>query len=102
MGSRKKGRKKPYPHNLDIEEAIKEVLAKKPHIHPLDFPDEVRKKLQEKGFHTGLVSGKRIWKIYEEMVRKGRIYDVLGVVIPKSTEFNYIDLTDEEGDLNNI
>ena len=87
MGSRKKGRKKPYPHNSDIEEAIKEVLADKPHIHPLDFPDEVRKKLEEKGFYVGLVSGKRIWRIYEELVKKRGYPDVLGVVIEKPFRF---------------
>ena len=79
MGRRRKG-KKPYPCNTEIQEAILEVLSKKPYIHPLDFTDEVKKVLQERGFFTGLVTAKRIWRLYEEMVRKGRIYDILGVV----------------------
>ena len=73
------GRKKPYPHNRDIMEAIREALALNPFVSPLDFPDLVRKVLEEKGFYTGLVSDKRIWRLYAEMVKKRMIYDYLGV-----------------------
>lgn len=76
----RKGFKKPYPHNKEIEEAIKELLSKKPWTSPQEFIEEVKHTLGNKGYFTGLVSGKRIWKIYEEMVRRGRIYDILGVV----------------------
>lgn len=91
----RRGRRKKYPHNKDIEEAIRELLSKKPHIHPLDFIDEVKKVLEEKKFYTGLVSGKRVWRIYEEMVRKGRIYDILGVVTQTPKDLDSNDYTTE-------
>ncbi len=92
--TRRSGKKK-YPHNKDIEEAIKELLSRKPWIHPLDFTDEVKKILEEKKFYTGLVSGKRIWRIYEEMVRKRRIYDILGVVTQAPKDLNSNNYTTE-------
>ncbi len=99
MGSRKKGgkRKRAYPHNEDIAEVIVEVLSSKPWISPLDFVDEVRKKLEEKGFFTGLVSAKRIWRLYREMVEKGRISDVLGVVPGYGYVNPYEAFADEKG-----
>ncbi len=84
---RGRGRKLPYPHNKDIEEAIRRVIAKKPYLRPEEFYDEVIRELREMGFYPGLVTVKRVWRIYEEMVRKGRIPDVLGVV----PGYGYID-----------
>ncbi|MEZ0345039.1 MAG: hypothetical protein ABWK01_00580 [Infirmifilum sp.] len=75
--------KKPYPHNEDIREVILEVLGRDPLVKPDDFVDRVREKLEEKGFYSGLVTPKRVWHVYEEMVRKGDIYDYLGVVQEK-------------------
>ena len=71
--------KKPYPRNDDIAEAILEVVGI-PTLKPEDLPDRVRRVLEERGFYTGLVTEKRVWRIYETLVRRGRIYDVLGVV----------------------
>lgn len=71
--------KKPYPRNDDIAEAILEVTGI-PTLKPEDLPDRVRRVLEERGFYTGLVTDKRVWRIYETLVRRGRIYDVLGVV----------------------
>ena len=71
--------KKPYPRNDDIAEAIMEAMSA-PTLKPEDFPDRVRRVLEEKGFYTGLVTDKRVWRIYETLVRRGRIYDALGVV----------------------
>lgn len=51
-----------------------------PTLKPEDLPDRVRRVLEERGFYTGLVTDKRVWRIYETLVRRGRIYDVLGVV----------------------
>ena len=73
-------KRKPYPHNSDIADAIVSVLFNEPWIHPADFAEKVREELKKKGFYPGLVSDKRIWRIYEEMVRKGRMYDILQVV----------------------
>jgi hypothetical protein len=71
--------KKPYPRNDDIAEAILEVVGI-PTLKPEDLPDRVRRVLEERGFYTGLVTDKRVWRIYETLVRRGRIYDVLEVV----------------------
>jgi len=70
-------RKKPYPRNSDIEEAILYIYSRKPFIHPDEFPEEVKRTLKEKGFYTGLVTVKRIWRVYEEMIKKKRLYDFL-------------------------
>lgn len=78
MGSRKRGRKKPYPHNGDVREAIAEALSKV--LKPDDLPMKVREILEERGFYTGLLTDKRIWRIYEELARSGKIFDTLGVV----------------------
>ncbi len=72
--------KKPYPKNKDVQDAIMEVLSKEIIEHPEFFPDYVYKRLEEKGFYTKLLTVKRIWKIYEEMVKKKWLYDVLDVV----------------------
>jgi len=72
-------KKKPYPRNEDIAEAILEVLWKLPLIKPVDFYDLVISALKEKGFYTGLVNRKRVWKVYERMIRTGRIPDYLMV-----------------------
>ncbi len=72
-------RRKPYPRNKDIRQAIIEVLNEGL-IYPQELIEEVKKKLEERGFYAGLVSTKRIWRLYEEMVRKGFIPDYLDVV----------------------
>ena len=73
-------RKKPYPSNRDIVEAIREALATKHIEHPDEFPDAVIEVLEERGFETRHVTVKRIWRLYETMVRKGVIRDELGVL----------------------
>ncbi|MEM4443796.1 MAG: hypothetical protein QXJ21_00390 [Thermofilum sp.] len=73
-----KGRK-PYPRNSDIVEALKEVLSEVI-LSPDELPQRVRARLEEKGFYAGLVSNKRVWSLYEKLVREGRLPDSLGVV----------------------
>jgi hypothetical protein len=80
MTRRGKRRKKPYPHNSDIINAIMNVLSKEPFIRPIDFPDKVKAELEKEGFYIGLVSTRRIWRLYEEAVRRDILYDYLGVV----------------------
>jgi len=75
--------KKSYPRNSDIRSAILWVLSENPLISPNDFPSEVIALLKRKGFYVGLVNIKRIWRTYENMVRKGEIYDILDVVVEK-------------------
>jgi len=75
-----KRRKKPYPHDGDIAEALLRVLAEKPLIHPDDLVDEVKKALEEQGFYAGLVNARRIWRIYRRLVERGRMPDVLMVM----------------------
>ncbi|BAN89654.1 hypothetical protein [Aeropyrum camini] len=65
-------RKRRYPSNSDIAEAIKE-LASFAKLDPESFPEKVREKLEEEGFYTGLVTDERIWRIYETLLRRGEI-----------------------------
>ncbi len=73
-------RRKGYPHNSDIMEAIMDLLAKEVYVRPEQFYEKVKAKLEDEGFNTSYTTVKRVWRLYEEMVRKGRIYDALGVV----------------------
>ncbi|MCQ5341393.1 MAG: hypothetical protein NO483_06825 [Candidatus Methanomethylicia archaeon] len=75
-----KKRKKGYPHNSNIMEIIMEILNKEIFIKPEDFYDKIRAKLEEKGFKTSFLTTKRVWRIYEEMVKKKIIYDFLEVM----------------------
>lgn len=72
--------KKKYPHNRDIMKAIMEVLSKEILIKPSELYDKVKANLEDKDFNTSLLNVKRLWSVYEEMVRKGMICDVLLVI----------------------
>ncbi|MDH5806704.1 MAG: hypothetical protein QXW62_02700 [Candidatus Methanomethylicaceae archaeon] len=72
--------KKKYPHNSDIMKAIIEVLSKEILIKPSEFYDKVKENLENKDFNTSLLNEKRLWRVYEYMVYKGMIYDVLFVI----------------------
>lgn len=78
-------RKKPYPRNEDIAEAIREVLGELI-LNPDVLPDRVRAKLEEKGFYAGLVTNKRVWSLYEKLVRSGAVPDLLEVLKTSETE----------------
>ncbi len=73
-------RKKKYPSSKDITDAVIEASYMAAGVSPEDFPDLVRRILEEKGFYTGLVNDKRVWRVYETLVRRRVIRDVLGVV----------------------
>jgi len=73
-------RKLKYPRNDDIAAAIIDALSKNPLLHPSELFEKVVEELEEKKFFTGLVNPKRVWRVYENMVKKGMIYDVLDVV----------------------
>ena len=73
-------RQKRYPSNKDVAEAIIEVASTYGFAGPQDFPTAVRGNLEVKGFYTGLVNDKRIWRTYETLVRNGRMRDYLGVL----------------------
>ena len=73
-------KKRKYPSSRDITDAVIEASYMATGIDPDEFPDMVRRILEEKGFYTGLVNDKRIWRVYETLVRRRVIRDVLGVV----------------------
>ncbi|RLE80202.1 MAG: hypothetical protein DRJ52_06870 [Thermoprotei archaeon] len=75
-------RKRKYPSRKDLAEAVKKALSKVI-FHPHDFPQAVYEVLQEEGFDCSYLTVKRIWRTYEEMVRRGEIFDILGVVVDK-------------------
>ena len=88
-----KKRKKGYPHTSDVMEAIMELLSDEAYVKPELFYDKVKAKLEDKGFITSYLTVKRVWKIYEEMVKKGKIYDVLGVIEGYGLNEDYDNLT---------
>jgi len=73
-------RKKPYPRDGDVAEAIKEVFSLYPLVKPENFAETVQHVLESHGFYTGLLTTKRIWRIYEKLVKRGEIFDYLMVV----------------------
>lgn len=75
--------KKRYPHNSDVMKAIMEVLSKEPFIKPDELYDKVKENLEGKDFDASLLNVKRLWRVYEHMVRKGMMDDVLSVVEDK-------------------
>ncbi len=78
--SRKK-KKLRYPSSREVYEAVIEAARNiPPESDPLDFPDAVREILRMRGFYTGLVSDRRIWRSYRILVTKRRIPDVLGIM----------------------
>jgi len=85
-------RRRGYPHTSDVMEAIMDVLADEAYVRPDEFYDKVKAKLEKRGFNTSYMTVKRVWRVYEEMVRKGRIYDVLDVVEQYDTEEHYDEL----------
>lgn len=70
-----------YPSSRDIVEAVIEAAHMGRSMHPNDFPELVITLLQSKGFDTRHVTEKRIWRTYENLVRRGVISDSLGVLI---------------------
>ncbi len=80
MFGRRPRRKKPYPSNRDVVEAIRDTLARAYGLHPDEFPELVLELLEERGFEVRHVTVKRIWRLYETLVRRGVISDALGVV----------------------
>ncbi|MDH5816194.1 MAG: hypothetical protein QE164_05435 [Candidatus Nezhaarchaeota archaeon] len=82
-------RRKGYPHTSDVMRAIMKVLASGKYVRLEDFYDEVRAELESEGFRTSYLTVKRVWRVYEEMVKKGFMYDVFNVV-------GYSDYNEEE------
>lgn len=78
LGSRRV--KRSYPSSRDIVEAVRDAALSATTVNPLDFPDMVRERLEARGFYAGLVTDRRIWRVYEDLVRRGVIPDTLGVV----------------------
>jgi hypothetical protein len=70
-----------YPSSRDIVEAVIEAAHMGRSMHPNDFPELVISILESKGFDTRHVTEKRIWRTYENLVRRGVISDLLGVLI---------------------
>lgn len=73
-------RKKPYPRDSDIASAITRAISRYPLLKPSEFVEAVLCTLEDEGFYAKLVTAKRVWRVYEKLVRSGRLYDYLMVV----------------------
>jgi len=73
-----------YPYNKDLMNAIRSIVYECFLIEPQIFYEIVINKLNEWGFDTRYITVKRVWRIYEEMVKKKVIDDVLSVVKVKN------------------
>ena len=78
--SKGKKDKEKYPSSRDIVDAVVKAVSYAHGIHPDDFPDLVYSILEDQGFSTKFVTVKRIWRTYENLVRRGVIGDILGVI----------------------
>ncbi len=72
--------RKPYPSSRDVVEAVAEAARMCRGARPDEFPELVRKLLEERGFDVRHVTDKRIWRTYENLVRRGFLPDTLRVV----------------------
>jgi len=72
--------KLPYPRNKDIEKAILHVLNSYATLSPQEFVPVVKHELARRGFFVGLVTEKRIWRLYEKLVKEGTTLDYLDVI----------------------
>ncbi len=79
----KKRLRKRFPSSRDIVYAVLEAIHRAYGIHPDEFPDLVYSILEGKGFSTKHVTVKRIWRVYEKLVRSHVAPDVLNVVVNK-------------------
>jgi len=74
-------RKVKLPSSRDLAEIVAEAAMMARGVDPAEFPEIVLKLLKEKGFYTKYVNEKRIWRVYESLVRRRVIPDTLGVVM---------------------
>lgn len=74
-------RKVKLPSSRDLAEIVAEAALQARGVDPSEFPEIVLKLLEERGFYTKYVSEKRIWRVYESLVRRKVIPDTLGVVM---------------------
>jgi hypothetical protein len=69
--------RKGYPFRDDIEKAILEVINtekyKNKKILPFELCKDVSKKLEKRGFYTGHVNVKRVWKIFVDMIKNKKV-----------------------------
>jgi len=75
----KRRRRLRQPSNTDIMNAIRHIV-KDPTLKPPELYERVIDHLEENGFNTRYINERRVWRLYEYLVRKRIIHDYLGVV----------------------
>ncbi|MEM1545274.1 MAG: hypothetical protein QXY40_01360 [Candidatus Methanomethylicia archaeon] len=78
--------KRKYPYGKDLMNAIRSVIYEYFLVDPQTFYETVIDKLSKEGFNTKHITVKRVWRIYEEMVKKKMIDDALSVVKVKNSK----------------
>ncbi len=79
--SSKTTKKYKLPSSRDLAEIVAQAALQARGINPEEFPSIVIQLLEEQGYYTKYVNEKRIWRVYESLVRRRIIPDTLGVVI---------------------
>ena len=74
-------RKVRLPSSRDLAEVVAEAALQARGVPPEEFPGIVIRLLEERGFYTKYVNERRIWRVYESLVRRRVIPDTLGVVM---------------------
>ena len=74
-------RKVRLPSSRDLAEVVAEAALQARGVPPEEFPNIVMRLLEERGFYTKYVNERRIWRVYESLVRRRVIPDTLGVVM---------------------
>ena len=74
-------RKVRLPSSRDLAEVVAEAALQARGVPPEEFPNIVIRLLEERGFYTKYVNERRIWRVYESLVRRRVIPDTLGVVM---------------------
>ena len=71
-GHRSGKRKRKYPSNEDIVEAIKNVSGRSLNRYNIDsLYDAVKQYLEERGFDTSALNESRFWRLVTNLAKKG-------------------------------
>lgn len=69
-----------YPRGGDVEKAVLKAVLEGLALTPQELYEAVLSLLEAEGFYCRHLNVKRVWRVYEGLVRRGRMPDWYGVV----------------------